>query len=140
MSHALETPAASDPERTPFTMSKIPAVAIVDDDEGVRSSLTSLLRSLGYEVRSYASAQEFLDDDAAGNPGCMIADIQMPGMTGDELQAELIARGRVFPMIFMTAFPTAATRARVMAAGALAYLDKPADGEAIVRFAERALS
>lgn len=129
----------SDPERTPFTMSKIPAVAIVDDDEGVRCALASLLSSLGYEVRSYASAQEFLDD-ASGDPGCMITDIQMPGMTGDELQAELIARGRVFPMIFMTAFPTAATRARVMAAGALAYLDKPADGEAIARYAERAFS
>jgi FixJ family two-component response regulator len=130
----------SELERTPFIMSKIPAVAIVDDDEGVRCALTSLLSSLGYEVRTYASALEFLDDDATGDPGCMIADIQMPGMTGDELQAELIARGRVFPMIFMTAFPTAATRARVMAAGALAYLDKPADGEAIARYAERAFS
>ncbi|WP_352647690.1 response regulator [Mesorhizobium sp. M0408] len=124
----------------PFTMSKIAAIAIVDDDEGVRSALTSLLRSLGYEVRSYASALEFLGDDAAGDPGCMITDIQMPGMTGDELQAELIARGRVFPMIFMTAFPTEATRARVVAAGALAYLDKPADGDAIARFTERAFS
>jgi FixJ family two-component response regulator len=129
----------SDPERT-FTMPKMPTIAIVDDDEGVRSSLTSLLRSLGYEVHSYASALEFLADDEGGDPGCMVTDIQMPGMTGDELQAELIARGRIFPMIFMTAFPTEATRARVMAAGALAYLDKPTDGEAIARFAELAFS
>ncbi|TIW01282.1 MAG: response regulator [Mesorhizobium sp.] len=121
-------------------MSKMPAIAIVDDDEGVRSALTSLFSALGYEVRSYASALEFLGDDAVGDPGCMITDIQMPGMTGDELQAELISRGRAFPMIFMTAFPTEATRARVMAAGALAYLDKPAEGDVIARFTERAFS
>jgi FixJ family two-component response regulator len=114
-------------------MDKTATIAIVDDDEGVRSSLTSLLRSLGYEVRSYSSAQDFLDDHKAGDPACMITDIQMPNMTGDQLQAELIASGRSVPMIFMTAFPTEVTRARVMAAGALAYLDKPADDDAIAR-------
>jgi FixJ family two-component response regulator len=111
-------------------------IAIVDDDDGVRASLTNLLRSLGYEVRGYSSALEFLGDRTAGDPSCMITDVQMPGVTGDQLQAELIAAGRFFPTIFMTAFPTEATRARVMAAGAIAYLDKPADGDAIVRCLE----
>lgn len=110
-----------------------PIIAILDDDEGVRTSLTSLVRSLGYDVRSYGSAPEFLSDQHAGDPDCMISDIQMPQMTGDQLQAELIAAGRIFPMIFMTAFPTQATRDRVMAAGACAFLDKPADGDAIAR-------
>jgi FixJ family two-component response regulator len=117
-------------------MSNTHTIAIVDDDDGVRGSLTNLLRSLGYEVRGYSSALEFLDDRTAGDPGCMITDVQMPGMTGDQLQAKLIAAGRLFPTIFMTAFPTEATRARVMAAGAIAYLDKPADGDAIVRCLE----
>jgi FixJ family two-component response regulator len=112
-------------------MFKIPKIAIVDDDDGVRSSLASLLRSLGYEVRRYASAVEFLNDETADDPSCMITDIQMPGMSGDELQAELTARGRIFPMIFMTAYPNEATRIRVMSAGAHAFLDKPVDADAI---------
>ncbi|HEY6630118.1 MAG TPA: response regulator [Rhizobiaceae bacterium] len=115
-------------------------IAIVDDDDGVLSSLTSLLRSFGYEVRGYSSALEFLDDSTAGEPDCMITDVQMPGMTGDQLQAELIAAGRLFPTIFMTAFPTEATRARVMAAGAIAFLDKPADSDAILRCVESVFS
>jgi FixJ family two-component response regulator len=110
-----------------------PTIAIVDDDDGVRTSLTSFVRSLGYDVRSYGSAPEFLNDQDIGDPDCMISDIQMPQMTGDQLQAELTAAGRVFPIIFVTAFPTEATRSRVMAAGACAYLDKPADGDTIAR-------
>ncbi|MER8579640.1 response regulator [Mesorhizobium sp. M1423] len=112
-------------------MSKIPTIAIVDDDDGVRTSLASLLRSLGFEVRSYSSALEFLDDKIGEDLSCMIADIQMPGMSGDELQEVLMARGRIFPMIFMTAYPNEATRIRVMSAGAHAFLDKPVDADAI---------
>jgi len=117
-----------------------PIVAIVDDDDGVRSSLSSLIRSLGYEAHSYASAQEFLRDRESRDPDCMIADIQMPEMTGDQLQAALIADGRRFPMIFMTAFPTAATRDRVMAAGACAFLDKPAEPDTIAGHLAAALA
>ena len=120
-------------------MSKIPTIAVVDDDDGVRTSLTSLLRSLGYEVRCYSSALEFLDDKIADDPSCMIADIQMPGMPGDELQAELRAGGRVFPMILMTAYPSETTRARVMSAGAHAFLDKPVDADAIAECLELVL-
>jgi FixJ family two-component response regulator len=91
-----------------------PVIAIVDDDEAVRASLASLVRSLGYEVRAYGSGDEFLRE-SRGDPACMIADIQMPLMTGDELQARLIASGRAFPIIFMTAFPTEPVRRRVLA-------------------------
>ncbi|MEZ2410626.1 response regulator transcription factor [Bosea sp. RCC_152_1] len=115
-------------------MARSPIIAIVDDDDGVRTSLTSLVRSLGYDTRSYGSAPEFLNDQEIGDPDCMISDIQMPQMTGDQLQAELLAAGRVFPIIFITAFPTEATRSRVMAAGACAYLDKPADGDTIAHY------
>jgi FixJ family two-component response regulator len=120
-------------------MNRSPTVAIVDDDDGVRISLSSLVRSLGYEVRTYASAPAFLADRALGDPDCMITDVQIAPMNGDQLQAELIAAGRIFPMIFMTAFPTDAMRNRVMAAGALAYLDKPVCGELIARFLSAAV-
>lgn len=106
-------------------------VAIVDDDDGVRTSLESLVRSLGYVARGYASALEFLNDRETGDPACLISDVQMPQMNGVELQAELIAAGRHFPIIFMTAFPTEAIRSSIMASGARAYLAKPVDSELI---------
>lgn len=121
-------------------MQHILTVAIVDDDDGVRNSLASLIRSLGYEARCYGSASQFLADRETGDPDCMIADIQMPEMTGDELQAELIAAGRRFPMIFMTAFPTAMTRERVMAVGGYAFLDKPAEPDTIAYHLAAALA
>jgi FixJ family two-component response regulator len=122
-----------------YDMTHDPTIAVLDDDEGVRISLTSLIRSLGYQVRCYASPLEFLDDRAAGEPDCMISDIQMPEMSGDQLQAQLIAAGRNFPIIFMTAFPTPATRDRVLAAGAQAFLDKPVSGDTIAHHLETAL-
>jgi FixJ family two-component response regulator len=121
-------------------MQHISTIAIVDDDDGVRSSLAGLIRSLGYEARSYGSAPQFLADREIGDPDCMIADIQMPEMSGDQLQAELIAAGRRFPMIFMTAFPTAVTRERVMAAGACAFLEKPAEPDTIAHHLAVALA
>ncbi len=121
-------------------MPSTPRVAVIDDDAGVRSSLTSLIRSLGYEARAYRSGPDFLAETADGDPDCLITDIQMPGMTGDQLQSALIAAGRRFPMIFMTAFPTAATRERVMAAGACAYLDKPVEPDAIASHIAAALA
>ncbi|MFF7399939.1 response regulator transcription factor [Achromobacter sp. NPDC008082] len=114
-------------------MNHASTIAIVDDDDGVRVSLSSLVRSLGYAVRTYGSAHEFLHDPDVGTPVCLIADIQMPLMTGDQLQAALLAAGRRLPMIFMTAFPTEAMRRRVMDAGACAYLEKPVDADAIAR-------
>ena len=119
-------------------MPRIPVIAIVDDDEGVRTSLASLVRSLGHDVRTYESGVDFLQDPR--DPECMIADIQMPLMTGDEMQAQLIDSGRRFPIIFLTAFPTEAIRQRVMAAGAQCYLDKPPAGDDIVRHIEEALA
>ena len=112
-------------------MNPLPLVAVVDDDEAVRGSLSSLLRSLGYGVRCYASAEAFLRAEDAGSPRCLILDVQMPGMTGPELQASLAGSGRSIPIIFMTAFPPEAIRQRVMLAGAQAYLDKPVDGDTI---------
>lgn len=115
-------------------------IAIVDDDEAVRSSLASLVRSLGYDVRTYCSGVDFLKDRLEPEPACIIADVQMPLMTGDELQAKMLQSGRTFPIIFMTAFPTDSIRERVIAAGAHCYLSKPAGEGEIIRCLEEALA
>jgi FixJ family two-component response regulator len=116
------------------------AIAIVDDDEAVRTTLASLVRSLGYEARTYRSGADFLQERRDEDPACMIADIQMPVMTGDELQARLVEAGRSFPIIFMTAFPTEPVRRRVLEAGAHCYLSKPTGGDEIIRCLEEALA
>ena len=121
-------------------MAKTPVIAIVDDDEGVRTSLASLVRSVGYEAQAYESGMDFLRQAPGDDPACMIADVQMPVITGDELQAQLVAAGRHFPIIFMTAFPSETVRQRVMAAGAHCYLGKPSSGDEIIRCLEDALA
>ncbi|MEY9183831.1 FixJ family two-component response regulator [Bradyrhizobium sp. USDA 326] len=121
-------------------MAKTPVIAIVEDDEGVRASLASLVRSLGYEADAYESGLDFLRNAPGDDPACMITDVQMPVITGDELQAQLIAAGRRFPIIFMTAFPSESVRQRVMAAGAHCYLGKPSSGDEIIRCLEEALA
>lgn len=117
-----------------------PTIAVIDDDDGVRMSLSSLVRSLGYEVRTYGSAVAFLEEAGSGAVDCIITDLQMPQMSGEQLQAQLASSGRTPPMIFMTAFPTEATRERVMAMGGCAFLDKPVDGDAIARHLALALA
>ena len=117
-----------------------PTIAVIDDDDGVRMSLSSLVRSLGYEVRTYGSAVAFLEDAGSGAVDCIITDLQMPQMSGEQLQTQLVSSGRMPPMIFMTAFPTEATRNRVMAMGGCAFLDKPVDGDAIARHLAVALA
>lgn len=114
-------------------MNPAPTIAIVDDDEGVRTSLSSLVRSLGHEVRTYGSAVAFLADADAGDPGCLITDMQMPRMTGAQLLDALAEAGRRFPVIVMTAYPSDTTRDRVLASGAFAYLVKPMDGPTLAR-------
>jgi FixJ family two-component response regulator len=120
-------------------MGKAPVIAIVDDDEAVRTATASLVRSIGYTARTYASAPDFLRDCATHEPSCLITDVQMPVMTGVELQQELVAAGRNLPIIFITAFPNEAVRQRVLAAGAFCFLSKPCDGDTIVRCVEDAI-
>ena len=122
-------------------MKRAPMIAILDDDEGVRTSLSSLVRSLGHDVCTYASAAAFLADAGAGagDPDCLITDMQMPGMTGAQLLDALVVNARRFPVIVMTAFPSDAVRERVLAAGALAYLVKPMDGPTVARCIAAAL-
>lgn len=102
-------------------------VAVVDDDESVRSAVHGALASVGFAAMSFASAEEFLDSDALADTACLISDIQMPGMSGLELQATLAKGDRRIPIIFITAFGDKRVRMQALRAGALDLLDKPFD-------------
>jgi FixJ family two-component response regulator len=106
-------------------MVKGPLVSVVDDDESVRESLPDLLRALGYCVRAFSSAEEFLASDCLGETRCLILDIAMPGMTGPDLQRELSVRGQEIPIIFITAQTDETVRARSLEQGAVECLFKP---------------
>ncbi|WP_426409997.1 response regulator transcription factor [Bradyrhizobium ganzhouense] len=121
-------------------MTNPPSIVVVDDDRIVRASLASLIRSMGYNVQTFGSGLQFLQEMGQREPDCMVVDIQMPGIAGDELQAKLIAAGRQIPMIFVTGFPTESMRRRVMEAGAFGYLEKPPDADTISACLKTALS
>ena len=120
-------------------MSHSPLVAIVDDDPDVRASLDSLMRSAGLDCRCFAGAGELLAETCADAIGCVVTDLNMPGMSGLELQQELVRRGWELPLIVMTAYPTDATRSQAMDAGAAAYLTKPVDPDVLLEAIEIAL-
>ena len=115
-----------------------PLIAIVDDDPDVRASLDSLMRSAGLDARCFDGARELLDARDAATVTCVVTDLHMPDMTGLELQNELTRRGWIQPVIFMTAFPTDATRKQAFAAGAAAFLTKPIDPDALLDAIEAA--
>ncbi|MEM5329223.1 response regulator [Paraburkholderia sp. JHI2823] len=112
-------------------------VSIVDDDENVRFATCSLLRSLGCDVRVYASAEAFLDSGRLGDVNCVISDVQMPGMGGIEMQRKLKELNSAPPIIFISAFGSEARRKEALANGALCFLDKPVNGEAILACLEK---
>ena len=120
-------------------MSKLPLVAIVDDDASVRATTGSLVRSLGYLVNLFASAEEFLRSNHLDDFSCVIADVQMPGMSGVEMHAQLLALGCHVPFVFVTAFPDERFRAQALGAGAVCYLTKPFDGDRLVQCLQTAL-
>ena len=104
---------------------KRPLVSVVDDDESVRESLPDLLKELGYSVRAFSSAEEFLASDCVGETRCLILDIAMPGMTGPDLQQELTVRGQEIPIVFITAQADETVRLRLLEQGAVECLFKP---------------
>jgi FixJ family two-component response regulator len=115
-------------------------ISVVDDDESVRTSIGALVRSLGRAAHTFASAEDFLGSTDLDATDCLITDIQMPGMSGVELQEELVRRGSKVPIIFITAFPENRINEHVLAAGALCLLSKPCDGDVLANFIESALS
>ncbi|ANN78326.1 response regulator transcription factor [Bordetella flabilis] len=100
-------------------------VFIVDDDEAVRDSLRWLLEANGYRVRAYASAESFLEDYDPNQVGVLIADVRMPGMTGLELQEQLIARKAPLPIVFITGHGDVPMAVTTMKKGAIDFLEKP---------------
>ena len=114
-------------------------IAIVDDDESVRTAVASLVRSLSHAACSFASAEEFLRSPRLEDAACLIADLRMPGMNGVELQERLLSAGRRLPIIFITAHPEDRIRDRALAAGAVGFLGKPFAAQELVRCLDEAL-
>ena len=119
---------------------EVPIISIVDDDASMRTATARLLRSLKFVAHAFASAQEFLLSPQLRETRCLIADVEMPGMSGIDLQEYLIAHGHDTPIIFITAFPEDRIRERVMRAGAVAFLSKPFDEPRLLECVERALA
>lgn len=107
-------------------------IAIVDDDEAVREALLDFLQVEGLSARAFAGAGDFLADPAIRDFACVITDIRMPGIDGLELQRRLRASGSACPVIFITSASEETTRARAMQDGAVAFLTKPFDDEALL--------
>jgi FixJ family two-component response regulator len=117
----------------------VPVISIVDDDESVRVAINRLVRSVGFVGHTFASADALLRSPHLNESACVIADVQMPGMNGLELQSVLLARGNDTPLIFITAFPDERIRAQVLEAGAVCLLSKPFDGPFLIQCIETAI-
>jgi FixJ family two-component response regulator len=100
-------------------------ISVVEDDASVRASMDNLLRSLGYVVHSFGSAEEFLGSACLNDTSCVISDVQMSPMNGLELLAYMRRRGYAMPFIFITAFPDESVRAHALKAGARGFFTKP---------------
>ena len=111
-------------------------IAIIDDDPFVRQAIDDLLRSLGYRTATFASAEDFLQSSCIRETTCLISDVQMPGLSGVDLQRVLVAEGNRTPMIFITAYFDERIRQNVMEAGALGYLSKPFDEDCLIALLE----
>jgi len=117
-----------------------PLISIIDDDESVRESLSGLVRSVGFVASTFASAEEFVKSDQLGNADCLIIDVCMPGMSGIELQRQLVGGHSEVPVIFITAHEDEGMRAQALNGGAEAVLIKPFSEEALLNAIQAALS
>jgi FixJ family two-component response regulator len=117
-----------------------PIISVIDDDASFRAATDSLLRARGYTVYAFASAAEFLRCPQLDETSCVITDVQMPGISGLELQTLLRNQGHTVPIIFITAFPDESARARALHDGAVCYLSKASDATALIRCIEAALA
>jgi FixJ family two-component response regulator len=114
------------------TERKASLIAVVDDDESVRKAVKGVLKSSGLKAQTFASAEEFLESTQHATTACLITDVQMPGISGLELQAALAKANDRIPIIFITAYRNARTQTQAMGAGAIAFLGKPFDDEVLL--------
>jgi len=114
-------------------------ISIIDDDASIRVATNNLLRSRGYTVHTFASAEEFLLSSHLGETSCVIADVHMSAMSGLDLPAAMRAKGHDAPFIFITAFPDEGVRARALKAGATCFLAKPFAAPSLISCLDTAL-
>ncbi len=116
-----------------------PTIFVVDDDEGVRNSIRFLLKSVGLATRTLSSASEFLETYKPSQPGCLVLDVRMPGMSGLELQQQLNLRGAIIPVIFITGHGDIPMAVEAMQHGAFDFLQKPFRDQDLIDRIQRAL-
>jgi FixJ family two-component response regulator len=114
-------------------------IVIVEDDEPVRESTRGLMRSLGFQARSFADAAAFLNSDCLARTACLIADLHMPGMSGLDLYRHLVARNQAVPTILITAYPDDSVRATALQEGIVGYLAKPCSEDDLLSCLRRVL-
>ena len=117
-----------------------PTVCVIDDDPSVCKALGRLIKSAGFNVKTYGSAQKFLDENHTKELDLLVLDVRMPGMTGLELQNQLAASGRVNPIVFITAHENGLAKSTAMAAGAVAFFQKPFDEKDLLGAIYKALN
>jgi FixJ family two-component response regulator len=127
------------PEEAPF-LRRPPFISVIDDDASFRAASDSLLRTRGYTVRTFSSAQEFLRSPHLDATSCVITDVQMPDISGLDLQTLLRAQGRTVPIIFVTAFADDSARVRALREGAVCFLSKTSDASTLIGCVEAALA
>jgi FixJ family two-component response regulator len=120
-------------------LSTLSVISVIDDDASVRAATNNLLRSHGYTVRTFASAEEFLQSAHLNDTSCVITDVQMPVMSGPELMTVMRGQGHLVPFIFITAFPDESARSRALNAGAIGFLAKPFAGPTLINYLAGAL-
>jgi FixJ family two-component response regulator len=107
-------------------------ISIIDDDESVREAIKGLMKSLGFAAVAFPSAADFLASPHLGDTSCLIADVHMPRMTGIELHRQLLQGGYAIPTLLITAYPDDGVRDRALRDGAICYLSKPFDENALI--------
>jgi FixJ family two-component response regulator len=116
-----------------------PLIRVVDDDESVRRSVGDLLRSVGFSVAAYGSAQDFLADDQAEAPGCLVLDVHLPDLTGFDLQRKLADTRRSLPIVFLTGMGDIPMSVRAIKSGAVEFLTKPFDTQVLLQAVRQAI-
>jgi len=109
-----------------------PVIVVVDDDPSVREGTTDLLNAMGFSTEAFESAEGFLNSEIRSHTSCLVADVQMPGMSGIELHKQLAASGTPIPTILITAFPDTRARTEALQVGVTCYLAKPFDEQAFL--------
>jgi FixJ family two-component response regulator len=115
-------------------------ISVIDDDASVRAATNNLLNSHGYLVHTFESAEDFLQSAHQDDSSCVVADVQMSGMSGLDLLIHVRTRGNDVPFIFITAYPDESVRARALKAGAICFLAKPFAGPVLIEWVETALN